>query len=170
MLARVLMSLIVIVLALMSVFIAATSEPLTQGKQDWARQEWSYLSELVGRAHETTGVPALAVVVMRDGEITDEAIAGVRAMGVEGDATLDDRFHIGSITKSMTATVIARLIELGELDWDTTIAEALPDMEVREEEHVAVPWKPIIELIVGRERNAALEANPLDVDDRPRQT
>ncbi len=39
--------------------------------------------------------------------------------------TLDDRFHIGSDTKAMTATLAGMLVEEGKLRWDSTIGEVL---------------------------------------------
>lgn len=41
--------------------------------------------------------------------------------------TADDAFHVGSVTKPMTATLVAQLVEAGKLDWSTTIAAALPE-------------------------------------------
>jgi len=41
--------------------------------------------------------------------------------------TTNDQFHIGSCTKSMTATLAAMFIEEGKLRWDTTIAEVFPE-------------------------------------------
>jgi CubicO group peptidase (beta-lactamase class C family) len=41
--------------------------------------------------------------------------------------TTNDVFHIGSCTKSMTATLTAMLIEEGKLRWDTTIADVFPE-------------------------------------------
>ena len=43
--------------------------------------------------------------------------------------TTNDVFHIGSCTKSMTATLTAMLIEEGKLRWDTTIAEVFPELK-----------------------------------------
>ena len=40
-----------------------------------------------------------------------------------------DVFHIGSCTKSMTATLTAILIDEGKLRWDTTIAEVFPELK-----------------------------------------
>ncbi len=40
----------------------------------------------------------------------------------------DDRFHIGSCTKSMTATMVARLAEMDKLDWGSMVAEVLPTL------------------------------------------
>jgi len=73
-------------------------------------------------------LPALAVVVMKDGQICDRGAVGVRKSGETVPVTTNDVFHIGSCTKSMTATVTARLIEEGKLRWDTTIAGVFPEL------------------------------------------
>jgi CubicO group peptidase (beta-lactamase class C family) len=75
------------------------------------------------------GVPALAVVVTKDGQICDRAVAGVRKSGDTTPVTTNDVFHIGSCTKSMTATLAAIFIEQGKLRWDTTIGEAFPELK-----------------------------------------
>jgi CubicO group peptidase (beta-lactamase class C family) len=73
--------------------------------------------------------PALAVVVVKDGKICDRAAVGIRKLGDPTPVTIDDRFHIGSCTKSMTATLTAMFIEEGKLHWDTTIAEIFPELK-----------------------------------------
>lgn len=73
-------------------------------------------------------VPGVAVVVVEGNETVAAGCAGVRKRGSEAPATLDDRWHLGSCTKAMTATVIASLVERGRLRWDLTLAEALPDL------------------------------------------
>lgn len=82
--------------------------------------------EAIRQAHD---VPALAVVVTKDGQICDRAAAGFRRWGEATPVTTNDVFHIGSCTKSMTATLAAILIEQGKLRWDTTLAEALPELK-----------------------------------------
>ena len=74
------------------------------------------------------GVPALAVIATKDGKICDRAAAGVRKQGDPTPITTNDVVHIGSCTKSMTATLAAMLIEQGKLRWDTTIAEVFPEL------------------------------------------
>lgn len=73
-------------------------------------------------------LPALAVVVVKDGKICDRAAVGVRKSDDPALVTTNDVFHIGSCTKSMTATLAALLIEEGKLRWDTTIAEVFPEL------------------------------------------
>ncbi len=95
--------------------------------------EWSTVQELVSQVREASGAPALAVAVVRGGEVVERAIAGSRRVDVDEPAALDDRFHLGSIGKSFTATMIAGLVERGKLGWDVTIGEVLADLPVREE-------------------------------------
>ena len=75
-------------------------------------------------------LPALAVVVVKDGKICERAATGVRKVGNPALVTTNDLFHIGSCTKSMTATLTAIMIEAGTLRWDTTIAEAFPELKL----------------------------------------
>jgi CubicO group peptidase (beta-lactamase class C family) len=74
-------------------------------------------------------LPALAVVVVKDGKICERDATGVRKIGDPTLVTTNDLFHIGSCTKAMTATLAAILIEEGKLRWDTTIAEVLPELK-----------------------------------------
>jgi CubicO group peptidase (beta-lactamase class C family) len=64
----------------------------------------------------------------QNGKITGLGAVGVRRAGYTERVTLNDQFHIGSCTKSMTATLCALLIEQNKLRWDTTIAESFPDL------------------------------------------
>jgi CubicO group peptidase (beta-lactamase class C family) len=74
-------------------------------------------------------LPALAVVVTKDGKIIDRAAAGLRKSDDTVPVTTNDVFHIGSCTKSMTATLAAKFIEDGRLRWDTTISEIFPELK-----------------------------------------
>ncbi len=55
-------------------------------------------------------------------------VAGVRRKGTDTPVTLNDKWHLGSDTKAMTATLIGKLVECGQLRWDTTMAEAFPEL------------------------------------------
>jgi CubicO group peptidase (beta-lactamase class C family) len=82
--------------------------------------------EVIRKKHD---LPALAVVVVKDGQICDRAAVGVRKLGASVPVTTNDVFHIGSCTKSMTATLTAILIEDGKVRWDATIAEVFPELK-----------------------------------------
>jgi CubicO group peptidase (beta-lactamase class C family) len=83
------------------------------------------------------GFPALAVVVVKEGKICDRAAVGVRKKGDPTLVTTNDVFHIGSCTKSMTATLAAMFIEEGKLRWDTTIAEIFPELKGKMDQQYA---------------------------------
>jgi CubicO group peptidase (beta-lactamase class C family) len=74
-------------------------------------------------------IPAIAVVVTKEGQICDRFAAGVRKWGDTTPVTTNDLFHIGSCTKSMTATLAGILIDEGKLRWDTTIGEVFPELK-----------------------------------------
>ncbi len=82
--------------------------------------------EVIRKKH---GLPALAAVVTKDGQICDRVAVGVRKWGDDTPVTTNDVFHIGSCTKSMTATLTAVLIEEGKLNWTTTIADVFPELK-----------------------------------------
>ncbi len=52
-------------------------------------------------------------------------VDGVRSLGATARVERADAWHIGSDTKSMTATLVARLIEADHLKWTTTVGDLL---------------------------------------------
>jgi CubicO group peptidase (beta-lactamase class C family) len=74
-----------------------------------------------------TKVPALGgAIVTRDG-LEGAWVTGVRANGSDAAVEVGDRWHLGSCTKAMTATLIALLVERGDLTWERPAAKLLPD-------------------------------------------
>ena len=74
------------------------------------------------------GLPALAAAVVLDGRVAAAGAVGVRRSGTGSPVSLDDRFHIGSDTKAMTALVAAMLVEAGKLGWTSTVADIFPEL------------------------------------------
>lgn len=68
---------------------------------------------LLIRLREQYKLPALAAVVVRADTTLDLAVTGLRQQGNPELVELTDRFHLGSMGKAITATVIARLVEEG---------------------------------------------------------
>ena len=71
------------------------------------------------------GLPALAAAVARNGEVVAAGAVGTRVMGMDVPVTVDDRFHLGSDTKAMTATLAGMLVEEGRIGWQTTLGDVL---------------------------------------------
>src|SRR5215470_14160319 len=76
------------------------------------------LQSILGSGGERFG---MAAAVLRGERIIAQGVAGVRKRGSAERVTLDDRFHLGSCTKAMTATLVAMLVEEGKLNWTTTL-------------------------------------------------
>ena len=54
-------------------------------------------------------------MVVRDGQVLLDEARGIRLAGTEASLSTNDRFHLGSNTKAMTALMVAKLIEDGSL-------------------------------------------------------
>ncbi len=76
-------------------------------------------------------LPALAAAVVRDGTVVASGAVGTRRAGAMIPVTINDRFHLGSDTKAMTALLAAMLVEEGKLRWDSTVAEVFPELAAR---------------------------------------
>lgn len=92
---------------------------------------WRNLAALVDDLRRDTGVPAAGVCVIQKGKEPEVAVSGIRRFGQEARVTPEEVWQMGSIGKSMTATLIARLVEKGVLKWETTIGQALPDLAMK---------------------------------------
>lgn len=86
------------------------------------------VSQALEKIRESANLPGMVALAFQDGEVVAWGAAGVRALGSEERFTIDDPIHLGSCSKAMTATLVARLVEDEVLAWDTTIAEALPEL------------------------------------------
>lgn len=86
------------------------------------------LDEMLIPALAQYRMPALAAAVVRAGRVVAAGAVGTRRHGASTPVTLNDRFHIGSCTKAMTAMLAGMLVDEGRLRWDTTIGEGVPDL------------------------------------------
>ena len=84
---------------------------------------------LLEEIHKEYNLPALAAAVVNANEIISAAAVGVRVVDKPNRVTVTDRFHIGSVGKSMTATMIAVLVEKGKISWNTTPIDVFPELK-----------------------------------------
>ena len=85
------------------------------------------LQKIVSEHRSELGVVGFGAMMMRDGEIIASAVDGEREHGSDVALSVEDKWHVGSITKSFTATLIGRLVEQGVLSWETSIGEVFPE-------------------------------------------
>lgn len=85
------------------------------------------IDDQLKKVMEKYNLPALAAAVTKDGKIVASGAVGWRNSAAKEKVTLQDKFHIGSCTKSMTATLAAMFVEEGKIKWSSTIAEIFPE-------------------------------------------
>jgi CubicO group peptidase (beta-lactamase class C family) len=85
-------------------------------------------STLLTDVLEETQVPSLAAAVVFGREVRAAGAVGVRKRGDETPVTLGDKYHIGSCTKAMTASLAGMLIERGLLSWDSSLSSIFPEL------------------------------------------
>ena len=79
-------------------------------------------------ARERHGLPGIAAAVFNAERMIGVGAAGVRKVGSNAPLLYTDKLQTASITKTMTATITAQLLETGRLSWERTLAEAYPEL------------------------------------------
>lgn len=87
------------------------------------------VAELDGLAKDllaSTGIPGLAIAVVRDGRKVYGKGFGVRKAGAHDLVDADTVFQLASLSKSIGATVVAREVGAAVIDWTTPVVKYLP--------------------------------------------
>ena len=72
-------------------------------------------------------MPGLVAAIVRGDRLVGIAAEGVRKVGDPAPIRVTDRFHLGSCTKAMTATLLGSVVDSGQLSWDSTLAAVFPN-------------------------------------------
>ena len=91
-------------------------------EQELGRRAFTEALESIRTKHQVPGLAAAAYV---NGQVVEIGAAGVRRADSEEKVSVDDRWHIGSCTKSMTASLAAILIQEEQMRWETTVGEIM---------------------------------------------
>lgn len=86
------------------------------------------VTQLLKPIRQKYNMPAMAAALVTSDGIQYVGAVGVRRRGTETPVELDDLWHLGSDGKIITSTLIARLVERGQLRWDTTLGEVFPEL------------------------------------------
>lgn len=82
------------------------------------------------KTFEKSGVPGMAVAVVKDDKVVYIRTFGVRNVTTKEPVNPDTKFQLASISKSVTATMIASMVGNGELSWDDTIVAVDPGFKL----------------------------------------
>lgn len=96
------------------------------------------LDGIIESAMRETGVPGLAVAVVRRDEVLFAKGYGLRKAGEEGAVDTDTVFQLASLSKPVGATVVAKQVGEGLVDWDTRMSEILPWFKLSNPESTAL--------------------------------
>jgi CubicO group peptidase (beta-lactamase class C family)/pimeloyl-ACP methyl ester carboxylesterase len=83
---------------------------------------------LVREHMEALDIPAVSLVVMRNGAVLREAAYGRASLDLDVPATPATVFPYASMAKVFTGTAVLRLVQDGRLSLDGRIADLLPDL------------------------------------------
>lgn len=95
--------------------------------------QMSDLNGTLERHLERTKFPAIAAAVVKGTNIVAAGVVGVRKAGETNQATLHDKFHIGSCTKSITALLALLLEKEGKMKLTSRVGDVLSDWEIPKE-------------------------------------
>lgn len=91
------------------------------------------LERFIEDARVATKVPGTAIAIVQGGKVIYEKGFGVRQVGKPAKVTPRTLFMIGSVGKSLTTLMIARLVEQGRIGWETPVVEVLPSFGLGDE-------------------------------------
>jgi CubicO group peptidase (beta-lactamase class C family) len=116
------------VVALPKIFLLGVALAVLTSPAPAANEESEELTAKIDTIRKEHELPGLAVAAMYHGKLVANVATGVRKQGEPELVTVDDKWHIGSCTKSMTATLAAMFVDEGKLEWSTTVGDVFPEL------------------------------------------
>jgi len=95
------------------------------------------LGTLVTEQRTQKHLVGLAAMITVDGQLEAAAASGERKRGSGVPVAIGDRWHLGGVTQSINATMIARLVEAGRLRWTDTVGEIFSAASMHDD------WRPV---------------------------
>ena len=86
------------------------------------------LETVLNDAFKKSGAPGMGVMTTSSDTVLELYVAGKRRVDRADKIATDDPFHIGSVSKTFTATLIAKLVEEKKIKWSSTVSSILPQV------------------------------------------
>ncbi len=90
------------------------------------------LNDVLEPVRAKHGLPSLAVAAWVGDALVGEGAVGVRKVGDATPVTKQDKWHLGSDTKAMTATLAAMLVDAKKVQFSSTLKKLFPSDTVNE--------------------------------------
>ncbi|HZK08152.1 MAG TPA: serine hydrolase [Bacteroidales bacterium] len=100
--------------------------PGIHAQKDNLNKQLSTLDDYYAKARVDWEVPALAVAIVKNGQIVFEKGYGQRDINSGGTTDQNTMFAVASNTKAFTAAALAILVDEGLIHWDDPVTEYLP--------------------------------------------
>jgi CubicO group peptidase (beta-lactamase class C family) len=84
------------------------------------------LGRIIEEGRKAWQAPGCAVAIVKDDQVVLLKGYGVRELGKSEAVSPDTLFSTGSLTKAVTATALAKLVDQGKLDWDDLVRKHVP--------------------------------------------
>lgn len=110
-------------------------------------------------------VPGMSIAIVENGEIVFEKGYGVKKCGEQDHINEHTLMKIGSISKSMTTLLMAKLVEEGKFKWRTKVQEIYPDFQVYKK---VLSKTLMIEELVGASTGMPVNDFPLIFNNKKR--
>jgi len=91
------------------------------------------LKQRLEEIREKNSLPGLTAGLFVDGAPKSLSAVGVRKVGFEDKLTEDDKFHIGSCSKSVTAMLAATFVDENKVKWKSRLSELFPELKLHSE-------------------------------------
>ncbi len=117
-----------------------------QVNERWVADFAAYIQDEQEKAH----IPGLALAVVNgDGPLLLQGY-GLRDVEKKLPVDADTLFHIGSTHKSMTALLVATLVDAGVVDWDTPVVQIAPNFRLSDADaSAAVTFRHLLSMTSG---------------------
>jgi CubicO group peptidase (beta-lactamase class C family) len=91
------------------------------------------LDKLVAAIMQRTGLPGMSVAVVRGDQKVYAKGFGTRIAGFDAPVDADTVFQLASVSKSVGASLVAREVGFGRVQWDTRLRSLLPWFALRDQ-------------------------------------
>lgn len=105
---------------------APDNSPAASISDAQVRAAIAQLDTLANELLTSSGVPGMAIAVVRDGQTVYAKGFGRRVVTDAAPVDADTVFQLASLSKSLASTVVARQIGLGGVTWNTPVRSLLP--------------------------------------------
>jgi beta-lactamase class C len=132
-----------------------TAPPLPGEQPERLRANVAEVERLTRLLAETGKVPAIAIAVVKNGEVVSQHAYGVVEAGTSQAASTHTVFRLASMSKAFAATLAGLLVDEGYLRWDDRVQDLVPVFSLRDERSSGkLTVEQVLSHRVGLPRNA----------------